>query len=272
MAKQATLHLEGTGISGQAYHQKVGAFLNMLRAVDRNVTEDLAPDSDTQNSVTWIVESVRKGSLDLELLGEPATDDSEPLVADRVIASIEIGLERLKSDAPLREPPPYFTFPVLEAIRDLARPSTDGVVGVAIITPQKRIDLTDKVSTNLNRFLRAVFSHYGAIEGILEMVSVAGPPHFSIRDRLSGRSIRCTVHRNRVQEVAGLLEQRVTVTGRVRTNELGDVLSVVMEKIEAFPPDAVLPSVRDVAGKFDITRGKTMQEHRDALWGLSDAS
>lgn len=33
-----------------------------------------------------------------------------------------------------------------------------------------------------------------------------------------------------------------------------------------------LPTVADVAGKFDITRGKTMQEHRDALWGTTSES
>lgn len=272
VAKKVTLHLEGDAISAQVFYQKVGAFLDMLRALDRNVTEDLAPESDAQISVTWVVENVRKGSLDLDLLGEPATDDAEPLVADRVIASIESGLERLMAAAPMRELPPYFTFPVLEAIRDLVRPSTDGVLAAAIITPHKRIVLTDKARPNLNRFLRPVFSHFGAVEGILEMVSVAGGPHFSIRDRLSGRSIRCTVQRGRVRAVAGFLEQRVSVTGRVRTNELGDVLSVAMEEIEAFPPDAELPGIRDVAGKFDITRGKSMQEHRDALWGLPDAS
>lgn len=272
MAKQIGLHLEGGMISAQVYHQKVGDFLDMLRAMDRNVTEDMAPESDAQTSITWLVEDVRKGSLDLVLLGEPAAYDSEPLVVDRVIASIESGLEQLMDAKPMSEPPLYFTFPVLEAIRDLVRPSNDGVLAAAVVTPQKRIVLTDDVRTNLNRFLRPVFSHYGSIEGILEMVSVAGSPHFSIRDRLCGRSIRCTVQRGRAREVAGLLEQRVSVTGRVRTNELGDVLSVAMEEIDAFPPDAELPGIRDVAGKFDITRGKSMEEHRDALWGLSDAS
>ncbi len=67
MAKQIGLHLEGGMISAQVYHQKVGDFLDMLRAIDRNVTEDMAPESDAQTSITWLVENVRKGSLDLAL-------------------------------------------------------------------------------------------------------------------------------------------------------------------------------------------------------------
>lgn len=267
MARTLTLHLEGTAISAQVFHQNVGAFLDMLRAIDRNVTEDLAPDAEEDVSVKWIVENVRKGSLDLDLVGEPIADDAEPLVVDRVVASAGSGLALVMAPTPMREMPPYFSFPVLEAVRGLVRSSHDGVWRTEVITPHLRVALSDQAKPNLDRFLRPVFSHYGSVEGILQMVSVAGGPRFSVRDRLTGRAIRCTVPRPRMPEVVGCFDQRVSVTGRVRTNELGDVLSVTIEEIEAFPPEAALPSIRQVAGTLTLTRGTSMREHRDVLWG-----
>jgi hypothetical protein len=274
MANTITLHLEGDEISAQAFHQKVGAFLNMLRAIDRSYTQDLNVDATAQQSVRWIVESIHAGSpVDMTLRpvpleGTPLEDMPVP-VGGRIIDIGAGGLALVESATPMHDPPRFFTIPVLEAVRDLARPSNDGVAYVQIRTEEQSITLTPRATVNLDRFLRPVFEYRGTVEGVLQMVSVAGRPHFSVRDPVSDRAIRCTVPRSRLGKVVSAFDRRVVVTGQVKTNERGDILSIRAEEIEAFPHEEDLPGLQDVAGRFDITRGKTIREHLESLWDAS---
>jgi len=272
VAPTITLRIDGEEIPAQVFHRKVGAFLDVLRDVERNVIEardehDAAPTA----AVTWVVESIRAESpVVMTLRADPATEDAKESLGARVIAVATAGLKALQSDRPLYQLPPYFTLPVLEAVHVLVRPVDDVVDRVTVITPEETVPLSAQADANVDRFLRPVFQHDGSVEGVLEMVSVAGQtPRFSVRDRLSGRPIRCTVPRERLDDVLRVFGRRVAVHGRVRTNELGDVLSIRMEQLEAFPPEDELPSVDQVAGAIDLTGGASIEQH---LASLRDAS
>lgn len=269
MAKKITLHLDGEEISARAFHQKVGAFLDLLRAVDRNVTEEL-DDATAPQSIRWIVESIHAGSpVDMTVRPVPLSDTAPPAVGEEIVRSSASGLALVESPAPLYDLPRFFTFAVLEAARELVRPTQDGVALVQVKTDEQSVTLTPSARANLDRFLRPVFEYHGTVEGVLQMVSVAGRPHFSVREPLSSRVIRCVVPRSTLGKVVAAFDRRVTVTGLVKTNERGDVLSIRMDDIEPFPLDEDLPSLRDVAGKFDITRGKSIREHLESLWDAS---
>ena len=104
------------------------------------------------------------------------------------------------------------------------------------------------------------------LEGILQMAAVAGrPTRFSVRDRRSGRAVRCTVPRERQREVLDAVDRTVIVEGRVSVNVLGDVLSIHMEQVTVLPVDSDLPDVEDVAGVFDLTLGKSVKEHLESF-------
>lgn len=265
MARTVTLRLDGDEISAQVFHQKVGAFLDMLRNIDRNVSEDL--DTPAEASIKWVVESIQSGSpVVVTLRATPLADDVPETLGERIIATTAAGLQQIESKVPLLDLPSYFTFPVLEKLHTLTHPVRDGLAGITVSTPEQSIPLSRQTDANLERFLRPAFEHTGSVEGVLQMVSVAGgTPHFTIRDRLSGRVIRCPVPKERLQDVLQVFGRRVSVFGRVRTNERGDVLSIHMEAVEAFPPDDELPSIRQVAGAFDLTNGRSIQEHLESL-------
>jgi hypothetical protein len=269
VARTITLRIEGEEIPAQALYQKIGAELEALRDIERSVTEDRSEPPPT--SVKWVVESIRAESpVVMTLRAEPATEDAQETVGEEVIAAFTAGLKEIQSHAPLYRLPPYFTMPVLEAVRELARPVGEDVTGVTIITPEDTVQLSTQANANIDRFLRPVYQHYGSVEGVLQMVSVARPtPQFSVRDSVSGRAIACSVPRELLDHVLRVFGRRVTVYGRVRTNELGDVLSIRVEQIEAFPPENELPSIRQVAGAFDLTGGKSIEDH---LASLEDAS
>jgi hypothetical protein len=265
VAHTVTLRLDGDEISAQVFHQKVGAFLDVLRGIDRNVSEDL--ETPTEASVKWVLESIRSGSpVVMTLRAIPLAADVPEVLGERIIAATAAGLKEIESKVPLPDLPSYFTFPVLEKLHTLTHPARDGLTGITISTPEQSIPLSKQTDANLERFLRPVFEHTGSVEGVLQMVSVAGgTPRFTIRDRLSGRVIRCPVPRERLPDVLQVFGRRVSVFGRVRTNERGDVLSIHMQTVEAFPPDDGLPGIRQVAGAFDLTNGRSIQEHRERL-------
>lgn len=265
VARTITLRLDGDEIAAQAFHQKVGGFLDMLRKIDQNVSQDL--DASAAVSVTWVVESIKAGSpVVMTVRAKPRTDDVPVAVPERIIATATAGLREIASATPLSDLPPYFTFPVLEDVNVLVRPGQSGVTSVTVSTPEQTIPLAVEADRNLERFLRPVFEHTGSVEGELQMVSVAGGrPRFSVRDPLSGRSIRCTIPRDRLDDVLRAFGRRVTVFGRVRTNERGDVLSIHMETVQAFPPDDELPSIQQVAGAFNLTGGRSIGEHLEHL-------
>jgi hypothetical protein len=268
VARTITLRIEGEEISAQVFHQKVGAFLEVLRDIERNVNEERTDPAPA--SVKWVLDSIRAESPVVMTLRADPAEDAKENAGEKVIAIATAGLKEIQSHSPLQELPPYFTMPVLEAVRTLVRPVDDDVAGITVITPEETVPLTGQATVNVERFLRPVFQHYGTVEGVLEMVSVAGRgPRINVKDRLSGRAISCIVPRERLSDVLQVFGLRVSVYGRVRTNELGDVLRIDMEEIEAFPTDDELPSVDQVAGAFDLTGGKTIEEH---LKSLRDAS
>ncbi len=269
MARTITLSIDGDEISAQVFRQKVNAFLDMLHNIDRNVTEEIGKPSAT--SVKWVLESIHYGSpVVMTLRADPIRGDVDETVGDQVITTTAAGLQQFGSVIPTGDLPPYFTFSVLEDIHALTHIAQDGITGITVSTPEQHVELTKQIRANTERFLRPIFQHTGSVEGVLQMVSVAGGvPRFSVRDRLSGRAIRCTVPKERLPDVLAVFDRRVTVFGRVRTNERGDVLSIHMEDVQAFHREDELPSIRQVAGAFDLTSGKSIEEH---LKRLRDAS
>jgi hypothetical protein len=262
-----TLRLEGDQISAQALQQKIKAFLDLLAGVDRTVTEELDTPESHSRSVDWVLQSIHSGSpVTMTLRAKPSSDDVPASTAEDIIRFVENGLESIAAVAPLERLPRYFDFPILENVRDLMRTTGDGVTGVTVITPHRAIHLSDDAERNVDRFLRPVYRSYGSVEGTIQMVAVAGQNlHFSVRDRLSGRSIRCIVPRKRKPEVLAVFDRRAIVEGRIRVNERGDVLAIEMERIVPFPPDEELPSIEDVAGAFDLIGDRSLAEHLESL-------
>lgn len=265
-----TFRIEGEEIPAQVFYQKVGAFLDVLRDVERNVG---AEDADHEPApVKWVVQSIRAESpVVMTLRADPPDDEAEEDVAPRVISIAAAGLKRLQAQDPVREAPRGFSLPTLERVRTLVRPVNGAAtLGVAVVAEGETIPLSGQVTANVERLLRPVYHHYGTVEGILEVVSVAGNrPRIRVKDRLTGRPINCFVPRDRMDDVLRVFGRRVSVYGRVRTNELGDIVDIRLESIEAFPPEDELPTVEQVAGAFDITSGKSIEEH---LASLRDAS
>jgi len=261
------LRLEGEEISAPVLVKKIDAFLDLLREVDRSVTGETGGSGEDSRSVKWIVQSIHSGSpVTLTLRPEPLNDKAPASTGERIIASVVTGLATVESDAPMEHLPRHFSLPVLEDVRDLVRHEADGITGITVMTPDRTIALSSAANQNLHRFLAPAHKSHGSVEGTLQMVAAAGRrTRFSVRDRLSGRAIRCTVPRERQHEGLDAFDRPVIVEGRVSVNERGDVLSIHMERVTVLPDDSDLPDVEGVAGVFDLTLGKSVEEHLERL-------
>lgn len=269
-----TLRLDGDAISARAFVTKVNRFLALLREVDRTVTAEsaeTAADVRPEGSVTWVIESIRSGSpVTMTLRAAPASDTSAALaVAERLPRLITGGLGQMTTQRAVETPPPFFTLPALNEVHQLARPSLDGLRGVSVSTSlEDEVTLTDWTELNAQQFIRARYEEYGSIEGMLQMVSVAGGAHFTVRDTITGRAVECRVPPEQLDTVIRAFRKRVAVYGYIETNERGGILRIRMDDLELLADDNDLPTVEQVAGTFDITEGIAVREF---IAGLHDA-
>ncbi len=261
-----TLQLEGQQIPAQVLSHRLRNFLDILQDVARNVSEELNSPNLAAAPVSWIVDSIRSDSpITLTVRAEPAKTAGLD-VSERTVEAIATGLAVIQEETTALDLPRYFSLEVLSDIHKLSRRGRDGISGVTVRTADRSITLSDQADLNMHKFLVPAYVSYGLVEGILEMVSAAGDmPRFSVRNRLADRAIRCMVPYARLSDVLDVFNRRVAVSGRIRTNERGDVLSITMEDLTAIPKDSALPSIREVAGAFDLTMGRSIEDHLESL-------
>lgn len=266
-SNRITLSLDGERISAELMSEKIAKFLNILRDVDRNFTADVENSARGNTSIRWTLGALGYGSpAEMTLIADPISRDVPPLVGFHIITAVIDGLHSIQEDEPLLDVPQYFGLPTLESVDDLIRLETDGIQKVVVKTPDQAIFLSERADSNLRRFVASTYEHYGSVEGIIETVSVAQKrPYLSIRDDISGRSIRASIPLEKVLDALKAFTRRISAEGTVRTNEQGDVLSIDVEDFWVFPREEDLPSIDDVAGKFDITMGKSIADHLDML-------
>jgi len=230
-----TLQLEGERIPAQVLHYRIRNFVDILREVAQSVTENRDTSSPDSTPITWIVDSIRSDSpVTMTLRAESTTMNIERHVSDRIIETVATGLTAIEAETTVIDLPPHFSLQTLDEIHHLIRRGKDGVTGVSVYTPGRTIVFTVLADRNIYRFLVPARESYGSVEGILDMVSAAGRmPRFGVRDRLSGRTIHCSIPHARLNDVLTVFNRRVSVVGRIRTNERGDVLSVTMDDVIA---------------------------------------
>ena len=101
-------------------------------------------------------------------------------------------------------------------------------------------DISDKT----NRILTAGYQNLGSLEGTLEAITVHRTPTVTIRDRINGSPVRCSIPTGAdwLSHVKGLLGMRVLVTGSIRYFVNGAPRSITdVTAIEDAAPNTGLP-------------------------------
>jgi hypothetical protein len=248
-----TIRLDGAAVAVQTFLEEIEHFSCLLREVDADLSEQ------PHGTLRWVVDSLDHGSFVVALRPESvgASPDYPPKVFDAIVK----GLGALEGPR-LEDPPEHFSHQALEQVSSLVKPLRDGLSWVSIRAGNSEVSLSRRTESNVIRLTGAKYEMIGTIEGRLQMVSISGGPHFSVRDQVTGKSVRCSVPTEMLAQAVRSFEQRVAVFGRLLVTRRGDVASIKVEEIRLLGAEEELPTTGDIAGAIpDLTYGLRAEEH-----------
>jgi hypothetical protein len=177
------------------------------------------------------------------------------------------GLSQLESEEPATTPPPFFDEATLRATRSLVAPLRRRVQAMTFSAPGLApVTATIRVVANVEELIGEKFKASGALEGILETLSVRGKTQFKIHDPLTDVRITCYIEPGRLEEAKAALPHRVAVYGAIKYAKNGRPLSIVVDTIRRMKPRGELPQTKDLQD-IDITGGTDSSEY---IRGLRD--
>jgi hypothetical protein len=230
----------GGHVSPEKFLRSVRAFFGLVSEITKTAAGDLMPPA-------WTVQ-VKDGS---NLVGLIPVPGYHPAVVERVLLDLPAGMAALEQG----DVPTGFTETALRNARDLGRVGDepdDGDVTVRIWIKREPVAITDETTAAVNRILEVGFEDHGSVDGKLEVVSGRRGLHVLIADRLTGRSIRCALDDDLLNNALSLFGRRVEAYGLIRYRRDGVPLSIVVEEFVPFPDANDIPSFEKMRG---ILRG-----------------
>ena len=108
--------------------------------------------------------------------------------------------------------------------------------------------MTVKSVAFIDDVLGEAFEEHGAVSGRVQTVSERGSIKFVIYDSLTDKPIQCLIGEDQMEEAMHAFGHRAEVYGMVAYKKDGQARRIRVEEINVFPPDAELPSAKDVRG------------------------
>ena len=242
MAK-IVLDIDGPRVTVDRFMKAVESMVTVVSEVDKELS------GDRHGTVRWIVSKLSAGSAHLEATAEPRTKDITPSVIDRIVKTAAGGLLALEQNENGR--PRHFSDTALEAAKTLTRTLQKGSISrVQVTFNRKRVEVTQRTAAAVDRLIGEKFKSLGSVEGLLEVISIHGRPHFRVYDRITSRAVDCYFTGN-IENIWRAFGKRVSVYGVVRSRQTGEPVSIEvrgLEDITIFPPDDELPRPSDIRG------------------------
>ena len=234
-----TIDIEGPRVTLGQLVDATTHFLELLRAVDREVTG--AP----QGALNWVVDNIQGGSVHLGAAPIPVTPEVPPDMAHAVVLAVANGLSEIQ-EGPKR--PPFFSDAALRHAKDLSRVVGGGVTALAVRMGTQKIAVTQRIAAHVDELIGGKVASIGSVEGRLEMLSVHASPYFNVYEAISGRPVRCYFPPSLMDEVKLAFGKRVQVFGTIYSRRTGEPVDMRVEEIVAFPEEGDLPLPDDVEG------------------------
>lgn len=225
------------------------AFSRFIEAADDflGLLREVATDIVGPGGVRWVVEDVSRSSP-VRLSVRPIASRKGVRTQDlaEVNRSITNGFATIQSRP---ERPAHFNDRALEKAKDLARKVGTDLSLLRVNGRSDQTDVTGQLIANVDAILGETVSSIGTIDGSLEALNVHGDRYFSVYDVLTGQRVRCDFgHRISTDEIARAVERRVAVHGQIKSRPTGEIVGMIAERVEVFPPESELPSADEVRG------------------------
>ena len=229
-------------IDAESFLRALDSSLALLQELDRGVSG---------GKFHWYYTRLEVGSGLSTLTGE-ITDENMPAstreAAERRIETLYVdGLKALDTNAQM---PTGFTRKAAEEVQHMVAILSDSVKGMETYSPRVgKVAITERIVANLKAVLGHGFTDFGAVEGRLETISLAGKrPTFNIRDELTGESVTCSFKIERLTEVKEALGERVLVSGEVTYSKRREASEVSPIETIRLLGKVELPSAEDRGG------------------------
>ena len=234
------------------------AFNNLLRLLSEI---DIGLSPQLTRTVDWSVHRIQRSS--------PAVLELEPIVREDQLdnrdAVIHVAMSGITALNEKDERPNYFSDQALDSARRLVSVLGPRVHRIDVFTPDESIVCTEAISANVREILHPWREMVGSVEGVLEAMNSHSGFKFSLYEPVLATRIACELDRDALPNLKGdvvsLYEQKVRVSGTLKTNRRGEVRSATIQAISPLRSEPRFRSVEDIAGIYDITGGLDAEEY-----------
>jgi len=237
--QKLTLRIEGAHITADRFLKAVSSFVALINDVAETVTQE-------HSAFRWIV-SVEGGSAIVHFRPEP--NKANPALLAPSVKAISGGIALLQRRA---ERPRYWSDSALKRAKDLSEVldvESGALDHVTVKVDQKSIEITRKISANVDALIGAEYKSLGTIEGRLRTVTEAGGVHFVVQDPLTHNNIRCFMtDEEDVNQYIQAFRKRVAVYGEIRHRKDGVPVSISVQRFRVLREADELPKATDVRG------------------------
>lgn len=252
-------------INGTAERIDAEAFVNALRcSLDILGELDAAISLRRRGILRWAIGVLQRESpavVSFQAVPMEHAVDISP----QVVASYLDGLELLATDGTL---PPLFSDDALEALKRLARLTSDGQLSLEVRSGQRSVILRERVAAAVDELIGHTYTATGSVEGTLEMVTVHGQGYFRVYDSIHGWGVPCYFQTQILDTIRSSLGHRVVVNGTVRNDRMGKPLNMRVESLEIFPQEADLPTPVQLRGiAKGMTQGRSAEDYLREIRG-----
>ncbi|MDJ0658889.1 MAG: hypothetical protein QNJ42_05300 [Crocosphaera sp.] len=242
---QLTININGPDFPFKKFQQVLDSFSTVLSEIDKEI-------SDTgKEGVEWSISEVRQGSICLTVEASIVKEDVEIDRPQEIIKAFQSGLDVIK-DNPIR--PKYFNDISLKKARvfsELIDPNDFAEIG---FSPQDwRFNVTKNLSVNIDEIIKRFHQYYGAIEGKLVSISIAGRHKIGIRGQIENKIIPCFLPDELLETARNALGKRVYVFGLIREYLHGEKINIQVQEIKLLPEPSDSLSVANI---LNMMRGE----------------
>jgi hypothetical protein len=231
-------------------------FLGLLRDLDATIA------SDTRGTLEWEMGVISKQSpARVGYLGRSRYrgENFFPRVTDECVRGM-----RTLANRPERSP--SYSDSALYKAERLAKLTKRAFAEIDIELGQEEVPVTLRVAENVEILTKQIEEEEGSVVGNLDAISVHRGNEFRVWDENTKKAVRCFFPEGLLEKAKNSLKRRVMVVGKTRINKLGNVVSVEVSDIEAYPTDAELPTVEQMSGSIkNLTGDLSLRDYMKML-------
>ena len=253
IAAEVTVSVEGQtpDLLARPFLDAMGHSLEILRDLDASITMRRRP------TLRWTIAHMNIGSpavMTLKALSPITGTDVSQAVATHYVD----GLALLAQG---RQLPEFFSEDTLNTAKRLADLTRGNECVVIVRTPNRSVQVSQRISVNIDELINKSYLSEGSVEGVIEMVTVHDKNYFRVYDAIQGWGVPCYFGQESLDEVRNALGKRVSITGRLRNDRLGKPESVQVSGIRILGVEG-LPTPSEIRGiAKSMTGGLKAEEY-----------